>query len=95
MKAGAYEYLRELARVAGSGDRALPPTLVAAVQLEVSSLPPASRALELAADGRTNRQIAATLFLSEKTIESHLSRIFPKLGVRSRVELAGLMAREQ
>ena len=34
------------------------------------------------------RQVAASLFLSEKTIEHHLSRIYAKLGVRSRVELA-------
>jgi predicted ATPase/DNA-binding NarL/FixJ family response regulator len=51
--------------------------------------------VELAAGGRTNKQIAATLYLSEKTIESHLSRIFSKLGVRSRVELAGLVARDR
>jgi DNA-binding CsgD family transcriptional regulator/tetratricopeptide (TPR) repeat protein len=43
---------------------------------------------ELAAGGRTNKEIAATLFLSEKTVEGHMSRIFAKLGVRSRVELA-------
>jgi DNA-binding NarL/FixJ family response regulator len=51
--------------------------------------------VELAAGGRTNKQIAATLYLSEKTVENHLSRIFPKLGVRSRVELAGLVARDR
>ncbi len=49
--------------------------------------------VELAAAGRTNKQIATALFLSQKTVESHLSRIFPKLGVRSRVELAALLAR--
>jgi DNA-binding CsgD family transcriptional regulator len=43
---------------------------------------------ELAAGGRTNKEIAGTLFLSEKTVEGHMSRIFAKLGVRSRVELA-------
>ena len=44
---------------------------------------------DLVAEGRTNKQVAATLFLSEKTIEHNLSRIYAKLGVRSRVELAG------
>ena len=43
---------------------------------------------ELVASGRSNKQVAAALFLSQKTIEHHLSRIYAKLGVRSRVELA-------
>jgi DNA-binding NarL/FixJ family response regulator len=42
---------------------------------------------ELVAQGRSNKQVAATLFLSEKTIEHHLSRVYAKLGVRSRTEL--------
>ena len=42
--------------------------------------------------GRSNKQVAAALFLSEKTIEHHLSRIYAKLGVRSRVELAARLA---
>ena len=43
----------------------------------------------LVAAGKSNKEVAASLFLSEKTIEHHLSRIYAKLGVRSRVELAG------
>jgi DNA-binding NarL/FixJ family response regulator len=46
----------------------------------------------LVAEGRTNREIAARLFLSEKTIETVLSRVFRKLGVRSRVEVAARVA---
>lgn len=42
---------------------------------------------ELVAQGRSNKEVAAELFLSEKTIESTLTRIYAKLGVRSRVEL--------
>jgi DNA-binding NarL/FixJ family response regulator len=45
--------------------------------------------VELVANGRTNKQIAASLFLSAKTVENNLSRIYAKLGVRSRTELAG------
>ena len=45
----------------------------------------------LVAEGRTNREIAGRLFLSEKTIETVLSRVFRKLGVRSRVEVAALV----
>ena len=40
------------------------------------------------ADGRTNREIAAALFMSVNTVESNLKRIYRKLGVRSRVELS-------
>jgi DNA-binding NarL/FixJ family response regulator len=50
---------------------------------------------EHVAAGETNRGIAGALFLSEKTIESHLARIYGKLGVRSRVALAALVERER
>jgi DNA-binding NarL/FixJ family response regulator len=43
----------------------------------------------------TNAQIAAQLFLSEKTIESHLRNIFGKLGASSRVEVARIMERTE
>jgi len=46
----------------------------------------------LVAEGLTNREIAARLFLSPKTVEFHLSRVFRKLGVRSRGELIRLFA---
>jgi DNA-binding CsgD family transcriptional regulator len=43
---------------------------------------------DLAASGATNKEIAAALFMSVKTVEAHLSRIYRKLNVRSRTELA-------
>ena len=45
------------------------------------------------ANGATNREAAAALFLSPKTIEFHLAHIYRKLGVRTRTELAGVGAR--
>jgi DNA-binding CsgD family transcriptional regulator len=42
----------------------------------------------LVASGRSNREVAAELFISVKTVEHHVSRVFTKLGVRSRTQLA-------
>ena len=46
------------------------------------------------AGGRSNREVAAELFLTPKTVEFHLTRIYRKLGVRSRTELVRLFSRE-
>ena len=48
---------------------------------------------ELVADGRTNRQIAGALFVSDRTIETHLAKIFAKLGVTSRAAVAESVGR--
>ncbi len=42
----------------------------------------------LAADGLTDREICGQLYLSQKTVEFHLGRVYRKLGVRGRTELA-------
>jgi DNA-binding CsgD family transcriptional regulator len=47
----------------------------------------------MVATGRTNKDIAAALFLSEKTIESHLARIYAKLDVHSRAALTAVITR--
>jgi len=49
------------------------------------------RVADLVAVGRTNREVAAALFLGERTVASHLTHIYAKLGVRSRTELARLL----
>ncbi|MYX37049.1 MULTISPECIES: LuxR family transcriptional regulator [unclassified Streptomyces] len=46
---------------------------------------------ELAAQGLSNREIGQRLFLSHRTVSSHLYRIFPKLGVASRGQLAAVL----
>jgi DNA-binding NarL/FixJ family response regulator len=46
-----------------------------------------SRIASLVTTGATNREIAATLYLSPKTVEAHVSRIYRKLGISSRREL--------
>lgn len=50
---------------------------------------------ELVARGSTNREVAERLFVSPKTVESHLSHVFTKLDVRNRVELAALLHGER
>jgi DNA-binding NarL/FixJ family response regulator len=47
---------------------------------------------ELAAQGLPNREVAAALFISPKTVEANLSRVYRKLGIRSRAELGSIMA---
>jgi DNA-binding CsgD family transcriptional regulator len=46
------------------------------------------RVVSLVVEGRTNREIATALFLGERTVASHLTHIYAKLGLRSRTELA-------
>src|SRR5436190_698269 len=48
---------------------------------------------ELVAQGRTNKQIAGELFLSEKTVESHMAKVFTKLGVSARAAVAEAVGR--
>jgi DNA-binding CsgD family transcriptional regulator len=54
--------------------------------------PTEERVAELAASGRTNREMAQTLFMSPKTVEANLTRIYRKLGISSRAELGATMA---
>lgn len=50
------------------------------------------RVAELAARGMTNREVAAALHLSPKTVDANLSRVYRKLGIRSRAELGARMS---
>jgi DNA-binding CsgD family transcriptional regulator len=65
---------------------------LAAAEHEESLTGAELRVATLVAEGRSTKEVAALLFLSPKTVESHLGRIFRKLGLRSRAELAHRMA---
>jgi DNA-binding CsgD family transcriptional regulator len=67
----------------------VPPRRVPAVD---TLTPQQAEISRLVAAGATNREIATQLLLSTRTIDHHMRNIFAKLGVRSRVELARLMA---
>ena len=54
--------------------------------------PAEERVAALVAEGKTNREVAATLYLSERTVEGHLSRCFAKLGIHHRTEVARALA---
>ena len=61
-----------------------------------SALTPAeSRVAELVAAGKTNHEVAQTLFVSEKTVEANLTRIYRKLGIRSRAALGARMREDK
>jgi DNA-binding CsgD family transcriptional regulator len=53
-----------------------------------------ARVARMAADGMTNKQIAQALFVTYKTIDTHLYRTYQKLGITSRLELAAALAAE-
>jgi DNA-binding CsgD family transcriptional regulator len=75
------ERARKELRAAGVASRAQTPTLwssLSAQELQVA---------RMAAEGLSNRQIAERLYLSHRTVASHLYRIFPKLGITSRAQL--------
>ncbi|MFG2043326.1 ATP-binding protein [Dactylosporangium sp. NPDC048998] len=62
----------------------------------LQQLTPAERGVALrVADGLTNRQVAGDLYLSRHTVDSHLRKIFAKLDIRGRVELANLVMRDR
>jgi len=53
--------------------------------------PAEERVAALVAEGKTNKEVAAALFLSDRTVEGHLARIFGKLGIRHRTEVAAAL----
>ena len=84
--AGLAEHARTELRAAGARPRRL-------VRTGTDALTPSERRVaELAAEGRTNRQIAAALYVTVATVETHLRHAFQKLGVNARTQLRGALA---
>jgi DNA-binding NarL/FixJ family response regulator len=79
---------RARAELTATGERARKRSVVSSRDLTPQEL---QIALAVAA-GATNREAAAQLFLSPKTVESHLSSLYRKLNIRSRTDLARLFA---
>jgi DNA-binding CsgD family transcriptional regulator len=52
--------------------------------------PTEQRVADLVAEGRSNKEVAAQLFVSVRTVEANLTRVYAKLGIRSRTELAAI-----
>jgi DNA-binding CsgD family transcriptional regulator len=75
---------RTSAELRATGERARRRTPETADRLTPQEL----QVAQLIAQGATNREAAAALFVTPKTIETHLGHVYRKLGVRSRVELA-------
>jgi DNA-binding NarL/FixJ family response regulator len=86
--------LNALARRARLDLKGVPEAGAGAAPLERFELTPRELdVLPLIADGRTNREIAAELFISDKTASVHVSRILAKLGVCNRAEAAAVAHR--
>ncbi|MFD8699487.1 helix-turn-helix transcriptional regulator [Kitasatospora purpeofusca] len=90
-KAGARPWAeRARAELRGTGEVI---DATSATGVPLGRLTPQEReVVRLAAAGRSNREIAAQLFLSPRTVGHHLYRAFPKLGVASRDQLAAALA---
>jgi DNA-binding CsgD family transcriptional regulator len=88
MEAFADRARRELARTGEKVDRRSPE-----VHNELTAQE--QQIAELARDGNSNREIAASLYLSSRTVEWHLRKVFAKLGIKSRHQLPTVLGDQQ
>jgi DNA-binding NarL/FixJ family response regulator len=102
-RVGGMDLVDDVRRVA-AGQSLLDPALAAQVlerlrhdsggdPLMAGLTPQERRILDLVADGRTNRQIAAELYLAEKTVKNYVSNLLAKLGMERRTQAAAYAAR--
>jgi DNA-binding CsgD family transcriptional regulator len=91
---GAAPWAKRAARELRAAGKTKPPLTPGQVQVDLAdTLTPQQRQVaELAAAGLTNKQIGERLFLSPRTVATHLYELFPKLGITSRAALRDAMA---
>jgi two-component system response regulator DevR len=100
---GGSSLVDDVRRVAG-GQSLLDPALVGRITKQIHDgptedpllaglTPQERRILDLVAEGQTNRQIAATLFLAEKTVKNYVSSLLAKLGMERRTQAASYAVR--
>lgn len=107
VKGVAARELKSILRAVNNGEAYVTPTLAAALLSDYKANSGAKQKsplddltererdiLELVASGKSNKEIAAKLFLSEKTVKHHMTNILQKLHVRNRVEAALLAQNE-
>ena len=71
------------------------PQRVATRQAPANLTPTERQIAQIAADGLTNKGIAARMFVSAKTVEANLSRVYRKLGISARTQLGRALAKAQ
>jgi DNA-binding NarL/FixJ family response regulator len=84
LKDASREELTGAIRAVAAGESLLDPEMVDAARDDAGLTARELEVLALMADGHNNAQIAATLFVSENTVKTHVSKIFDKLGCRDR-----------
>jgi two-component system NarL family response regulator len=96
LKDAMREDLLDCIRRVYSGETCIPPALVAKLAAGMSTEPLTARELDvlkMLAAGKSNKEIALRLSITETTVKSHLRRIFTKLGVLSRTEAVTVASR--
>ena len=83
---------RARAELAASGVKDRRVTMASAGVKRLEELSPQElQVARITARGQNNIEVAAALFVSRKTVEAHLTRVYRKLGIRSRTQLARIL----